>query len=668
MADGGGGGGAAGGGGAGGGGDGSGGDGSSQNMKPGCGVNSVTCATVNFAFRKPTVAKVAAKRFVRHVFVVESLTEVEERFKEMMELDEGKEYGTQHSAVQVNLDTIQKKATHELYAVLCMCSSERQDVLDPSGAVLNNTARSFLKENPPHRASGDLASFSPSLASRIWMFLQSMFVTEVPEPPDDPSPDSKLLQQFVALYGDTYMNSVTYGRWILMILQFHLDSLEQQRKLQLELKGIGGYLGGGAAFAPKLSRTLLDVDYTVHMYSGGVIPPAVPTVKDLNFVLSLFESFTFSKSESEAVQISWSSKPYFSAAVNEEATGVTSGARIDFIFGKALPFDPEIVMNLTHLHLRSNFAARISERIGLVEAFVNMHLRSLQLPQVDVQMLESLTGVAQDAHMSVERDPDGMIVIRHQIAYLDSDNLNWRLKPYHFCILRLKELAEGIDKLRNDLADSLSRVRLVYQVVERLNRFIEKDLLPLQTLLQQMFLEKQRLLFLPIRRIENELIQSKRRPKNQKASAGGDAVRVFDLSVPDKTDKLFFRIVTERPEDANRFPLSLKKHVYREQAAILAYFRSLGADEPSFCSRYRRKSTTLLEGLDSEECIYVTENLSDLYFTRQDSRDARNISVDVFAHCQLFNPRKKMQLPPMFDMQKTREDIAQLVRGQPLYL
>lgn len=178
-------------------------------------------------------------------------------------------------------------------------------------------------------------------------------------------------------HGDQFVDSIQYGRWALVILQFRAETKEEQKK-------IAAKISGGAAAAPlevtgglsqSIQETFKNESYDIKIFTGGLDHTSAGRLKNIDGLDAIVRQFHVEDQKSAPVQISWTSKPYMAIqhkqpSEKDSALELTVGARINA---------------RTMERLASN-ACHLAEIIKKALAATEMYMQALNQDKVDRQL------------------------------------------------------------------------------------------------------------------------------------------------------------------------------------------------------------------------------------------------------------------------------------------
>ncbi len=178
-------------------------------------------------------------------------------------------------------------------------------------------------------------------------------------------------------HGDQFVDSIQYGRWALVILQFRAETKEEQKK-------IAAKISGGAAAAPlevtgglsqSIQETFKNDSYDIKIFTGGLDHTSAGRLKNIDGLDAIVQQFHIENQKSAPVQISWTSKPYMAIqhkqpSEKDSALELTVGARINA---------------RTMERLASN-ACQLAEIIKKALATTEMYMQALNQDKVDRQL------------------------------------------------------------------------------------------------------------------------------------------------------------------------------------------------------------------------------------------------------------------------------------------
>lgn len=306
-------------------------------VKLGQGINSIDLTLKSSALTQTTFSTRPAKQVTNRFFLTQTLRDLQEDFKEIFEPKEANVV----SNVKVNFASIKKKETFELYFGIAVFSPETIDILDETVA-LNSTAHALLKDQAYQKSKAEKKSEIISVKRTYGdkgkeddVEVSFRNNNNVEKNNDSVSESCDMLERFASLYGDTYANSITYGRWMFFVAQIHLSSAEKVRNLNAELSGLTGSLLIEEGFTEGLSRTLKNLSYTVHFFSGGVDQPTAGNNRTTSQLDPLMNFFSSEGQKTAPVQLQWTYLPYHTLALNQ-ATVAPSTASAPPIVPEAL--------------------------------------------------------------------------------------------------------------------------------------------------------------------------------------------------------------------------------------------------------------------------------------------------------------------------------------------
>jgi len=123
------------------------------------------------------------------------------------------------------------------------------------------------------------------------------------------------LPEFVKNYGDGFVNSITYGRFAIVVIQFHLSSNQEQRALAASLQGaVGQSISSGGKFSNTFESALTNKECTIYQHVSGIDYVATPIPNDESGISAIIAKFSTLQQTAKPVQIGWTFKPYHLAA------------------------------------------------------------------------------------------------------------------------------------------------------------------------------------------------------------------------------------------------------------------------------------------------------------------------------------------------------------------
>jgi len=143
------------------------------------------------------------------------------------------------TSIGLNISSIKKQSTHEIYYVLHLSCQEGTRYFDTSsplkpGAFDLLTSPAVKSSKKPKKDENKEPLTSPDLA-----------LTEDKH-------RLKNIKKFFAQYGDSFIDSITYGRWATVIIRIKADSLEKKQQISANLSQATGPATGDASAAYSL--------------------------------------------------------------------------------------------------------------------------------------------------------------------------------------------------------------------------------------------------------------------------------------------------------------------------------------------------------------------------------------------------------------------------------
>lgn len=127
------------------------------------------------------------------------------------------------------------------------------------------------------------------------------------------------LQRFVEIYGDGFVDSVTYGCDAMLLIQFHLQSTEEQKSVSASLQAVKAKTTIGATAEAELTKSLKDKRCSIYQTVDGLdfVPVSIPA--DETGIGTLVSQFKMTGQTAKPVPISSTFQPYIRAAKSEVA-------------------------------------------------------------------------------------------------------------------------------------------------------------------------------------------------------------------------------------------------------------------------------------------------------------------------------------------------------------
>jgi len=183
---------------------------------------------------------------------------------------------TRSVSTQISLDltTLRKQSSQEIYYVLALNCTEQVSVINPP-YEMTKKAQTLLAGTGHGNNKFDL-------------------------------------QVFFQKYGDSYIDTITYGRFAVVIMQFQFCSKEQKKKVsgQLALSVGSAVIAGG--LASSLQKTLQDQQYYIHLFTRGMDYTPTGMLASLDEIDKLIKNFSVEKQVSNFTQMGWTTASYLS--------------------------------------------------------------------------------------------------------------------------------------------------------------------------------------------------------------------------------------------------------------------------------------------------------------------------------------------------------------------
>ncbi len=181
-------------------------------------------------------------------------------------------------------------------------------------------------------------------ASQELYYALMLYCTESVEKIDQPyymeASAAELLRKsgmrFFDDHGDRYVDTIQYGRWALVILQFRTETKAEQQKIAAKIStGVTATpLEVTGALSQSIQETFKNDSYDIKIYTGGLDYASTGTMKNIDGLDAIAQQFHVEHQKSQPVQMSWTSKPYMTVQhkqpnTTEPEEGLTVGARIN---------------------------------------------------------------------------------------------------------------------------------------------------------------------------------------------------------------------------------------------------------------------------------------------------------------------------------------------------
>ncbi|OAI48537.1 hypothetical protein AYO45_00960 [Gammaproteobacteria bacterium SCGC AG-212-F23] len=226
---------------------------------------------------KPSTALVAttypanSRRITSQTYVLTSLSELQRKFDASLSIS----VPQINTGIKLDLSSIQKQSTQELYYVLELRCIEKAESLNAPYELYAPLQKQLAKADNP-----------------------------------------VALKRFFDKYGDSYVNTITYGRWALVVIQFKLLNKEHQSTVSAKLSATGK-VDVDASISNTLSKRFQGEEYTVKVFSGGLDYTAPGILSPISEIDKLVQKFSVQDQKSDPAIIDINSTPY-QMAINEE--------------------------------------------------------------------------------------------------------------------------------------------------------------------------------------------------------------------------------------------------------------------------------------------------------------------------------------------------------------
>jgi hypothetical protein len=214
----------------------------------------------------------ANRKIDGHIHVISSLSELQKKFDASL----GISVPTTSTEIKLDLSTIQKQSTQELYYVIELCCAEKTHRLLAPFQV-DTDVQDALKK-------GDLDAFFRA-------------------------------------HGDSFIDSITYGRWAFIVIQFKLSSMEHKHELSAKLKQTISPVSIEGTFSHSLQKNTTNEQYTIHLYTGGLDYAASGIITKISDIDALVKKISMDEQKAEPAQISWTFQSYETVARNDKSNG-----------------------------------------------------------------------------------------------------------------------------------------------------------------------------------------------------------------------------------------------------------------------------------------------------------------------------------------------------------
>lgn len=331
---------------------------------------------------KPVLAKtyeIPSREVICNPYLIYSLNELKRKFDASLGIGVPS-VGTQ---IKLDLSNIEQKSTQEIYYVLELKCIEKQQVL-MAPYELDAPVKTLLAAD-----------------------------------------DGNILERFSRKYGDSFVDSITYGRWATIIIQVKLSSREKQNEVSASLEQTLGTATIGGEFASSLQEKLQKQEYTAYLYSGGMDYVAMKIVTSVAAIDELVKKIMEDQKVSP-VQIGWTTKPYEDVSKNEADKNA---------------FDLEKVISVSR---------NIKELIEDASQLTKVYLQALNAEKIDPQIAKTVEEKSVKDYLKVV---ENFQTIKQQL-----DICNQKLKQYYLNEKEIILLAKEVNKLIADLNENIEDI------------------------------------------------------------------------------------------------------------------------------------------------------------------------------------------------------------------
>lgn len=466
------------------------------------------------------------------------------------------------SQIELNLSNITQNTSQELYYVLELYCIEKEDILKEPYELLDSLKKAFADETKP-------------------------------------------LKDIFDQYGDSFVNSISYGRWALVIIQLSLLSIEHKREISTKLGVQAAEIAkGDVTLSSKLARKLENEQYTIHIYTGGLdYSPAGILNNDIKVIDTLVKSFSVDGQKVSAAQIGREFISYKDLISAED--GATALARAQ------------------KLHKLTEAARELGHAVVRCQKLANLYWQGLSFDKIDESIMNEIRKAAED-----DKDIE-------EIGYL--------VQPVNLYKLydELQQIKDDLHELSTDIANHCLKKKAIITASDQLTKIVET----LQKIKCPMVDA-----CIPVLRISHQSIQRVDHKNGQYQ---------FDISPPPYADS--FQVKIMHTYDAGHVKLKLKQYVEKQTTP------SFGPIPLSWKPKRlnneaitKGNSETLQRKLtDTSKPIAIVGQLSRLYLKphKRSSKEAKYF-VDFYTHYYVDLPVSK-QLPNVKKIAEIKASLEQ---------